>query len=80
MDIKVLGPGCARCEQLKKDVDHVLAEMGVTANVAKLKDVKAIMAYNIMQTPALVINDKVKVFGRVPSKADIKRYISEEMD
>ena len=79
MDIKVLGPGCARCEQLGKDVINVLAEMDIAANVEKVKDVKAIMAYNIMQTPALVINDKVKVFGRVPSKSDIKKYIKEEL-
>lgn len=80
MNIKVLGPGCSRCEQLAKDVINVLADMNVTANVEKVKDVKAIMTYNIMQTPALVINDKVKVFGRVPKKEDIKKYIKEEME
>lgn len=78
MDIKVLGQGCARCNQLEMDVINVLAEMDVAANVMKVKDVKEIMAYNVMSTPALVINDKVKVFGRVPRKEDIKRYIEEE--
>lgn len=79
MDIKVLGPGCARCEQLEKDVRNVLAEMKVAANLEKVKDIQKIMSYNIMQTPALVINEKVKVFGKVPKKEDIKRYIQEEL-
>jgi len=79
MDIKVLGPGCSRCEQLSKDVNSVLSEMGVAANLEKVKDIQKIMAYNIMQTPALVINEKVKVFGKVPKKEDIKRYIQEEL-
>ncbi len=79
MDIKVLGPGCKRCEQLEKEVRNVLAEMDVSANLEKVKDIQKIMAYNIMQTPALVINEKVKVFGKVPKKEDLKRYIEEEL-
>lgn len=79
MDIKVLGPGCAKCEQLEKEVRNVLAEMNVAANFEKVKDFQKIMSYNIMQTPALVINEKVKVFGKVPKKEDIKRYIEEEL-
>lgn len=79
MDIKVLGPGCSRCEQLEKEVINTLAEMDVAANVHKVKDIKEIMSYKIMQTPALVINDKVKVFGKVPKKDEIKKYIQEEL-
>lgn len=79
MDIKVLGPGCSRCEQLAKEVSSVLSEMNVAANLEKVKDIQKIMSYNIMQTPALVINEKVKVFGKVPKKEDIKRYIQEEL-
>lgn len=80
MDIKVLGPGCAKCEKLEKEVRNVLAEMDVTANLEKVKEFQKIMSYNIMQTPALVINEKVKVFGKVPKKEDIKRYIEEELN
>lgn len=79
MDIKVLGPGCAKCEQLEKDVRSVLAEMDIAANLEKVKEFQKIMSYNIMQTPALVINEKVKVFGKVPKTEDIKRYIEEEL-
>jgi len=79
VDIKVLGPGCAKCEQLEKDVRNVLTEMNVAASLEKVKDIQKIMSYNIMQTPALVINEKVKVFGKVPKKEDIKRYIEEEL-
>lgn len=79
MDIKVLGPGCSKCEQLEKEVISVVAEMAIEANVKKVKDIKEIMSYNIMQTPALVINDKVKVFGKVPKKDEIKKYIKEEL-
>ncbi|MEN6348973.1 MAG: thioredoxin family protein [Syntrophomonas sp.] len=79
MDIKVLGPGCKKCEQLEKEVRNVLTEMDITANLEKVKEIQKIMSYNIMQTPALVINEKVKVFGKVPKKEDIKRYIEEEL-
>lgn len=79
LDIKVLGPGCSRCQQLEKDVVNVLADMNVTANVQKVKDIQSIMSYKIMSTPALVINEKVKVFGKVPKKDEIKKYIQEEL-
>jgi len=79
MDIKVLGAGCARCEQLEKEVHTALAEMNIAANLEKVKDIQKILSYNVMQTPALVINEKVKVFGRVPKKEEIKRYIGEEL-
>lgn len=78
MEIKVLGPGCARCENLEKEVRNALAEMDVSADLQKIKDIQQIMAYKIMATPALVINDKVKVSGRVPKKDEIKKYIQEE--
>lgn len=79
MDIKVLGIGCSRCHQLEMNVFNVLAEMNVDANLDKVEDVKQIMAYKVMGTPALVINGKVKVAGRVPNPAEIKRYITEEL-
>ncbi|MGE5372991.1 MAG: thioredoxin family protein [Solirubrobacterales bacterium] len=79
MEIKVLGTGCARCRQLEKDVTAVLASLDVEAAVEKVQDIQKIMAYNVMSTPALVINEKVKVFGRVPSRSDLSRYIREEL-
>ncbi|MGE5416510.1 MAG: thioredoxin family protein [Acidobacteriota bacterium] len=78
MEIKVLGTGCARCEQLEKEVFNALAELDLAADVEKVKDIKKIMAYKVMSTPALVINDKVKVTGRVPKRDELKKLISEE--
>jgi len=79
MEIKVLGPGCSRCENLEKEVRNALAELDVAADLKKVKDIQQIMAYKIMSTPALVINDKLKVAGRVPKRDEIKKYIQEEM-
>jgi len=79
MEIKVLGPGCSRCANLEKEVRNALAELDVAADIEKVKDIQQIMAFKIMSTPALVINDKVKVAGRVPKKDEIKKYIQEEM-
>ncbi|MDH7498072.1 MAG: thioredoxin family protein, partial [Syntrophomonadaceae bacterium] len=58
MDIKVLGPGCARCKQLEQQVYNVLAEMDVAANVEKVEDIQKIISYRVMSTPALVVNGK----------------------
>jgi len=79
MEIKVLGPGCLRCQNLEKEVRNALAELDVAANVEKVKDIQQIMAYKIMSTPGLVINEKVKVTGRVPKKDEIIKYIQEEI-
>ncbi|NMC26742.1 MAG: thioredoxin family protein [Syntrophomonadaceae bacterium] len=79
MEIKVLGPGCSRCESLEKEVRNALAELDVAADLKKVKDIQQMMAYKILATPALVINDKVKVTGRVPKREEIKKYIQEEL-
>lgn len=80
MEIKVLGPGCSRCESLNKEVQSALAELNVPADVQKVKDIQQIMAYKIMATPALVIDDQVKVSGRVPKRAEIIKYIQEALE
>lgn len=79
MDIKVLGTGCAKCKKLEKEVYNVLAEMDVAADIEKVEEIDRIMSYKVMMTPALVINDKVKVFGKVPKKDELEKYIKEEM-
>jgi small redox-active disulfide protein 2 len=79
MNIKILGGCCGNCEKLKKMTEEIIKEMGVTANIQKVEDIKIIMGYGVMSTPALVINEKVKVSGKVPSKDDVKRYFEEEM-
>jgi small redox-active disulfide protein 2 len=78
MKIRILGPGCPRCREVEKRTINVLAEMNVAPDVQKVTDIKEIMGYNILATPGLVINDKVKCSGRIPSKEEIKKWIEEE--
>ncbi len=79
MNIKVLGPGCAKCVQLEKLVDEVVREMGITDPVKRISDMKEIMKYPILMTPALVINEELIISGKVPSKADVTRYITSAL-
>jgi len=79
MNIKILGPGCLNCKKLYQVVIDAVKEMNLDANIEKVEDIKRIMGYGVMRTPALVINEKVKVFGRVSSKDEVKKYIEEEM-
>jgi small redox-active disulfide protein 2 len=76
MDIKVLGPGCARCHALDKLVREVVKEMGIEARVDYIQDMKKILEYPILTTPGLVINEEVVCSGRVPSKAEITQMIN----
>ncbi len=75
MDIKVLGVGCARCRELEKRTKTALADLGVAAEVQKVTEIKDIMAFKVMGTPALVVDDRVVSSGRVPSVAEIKEWI-----
>ncbi len=79
MNIKILGPGCVNCEKLEQQTVNALAELGVAADVVKVTDLNKIMEYDVMTTPGLVINDTVKVFGRVPRPQEIKKWIQEEL-
>lgn len=75
MKIEILGTGCAKCHKLDELVRAALRETGVEAEVSKVEDIKKIMGYGVMTTPALVIDGKVKVAGKVPSAEDIKQLI-----
>jgi small redox-active disulfide protein 2 len=75
MNIKVLGTGCPRCKTLEKATRDVVAEMGIEANIVKEEDIMKIMEYGILHTPALVINEKVVMSGRVPSSGEIRNLI-----
>jgi len=79
MEIKILGPGCPRCNEVEKRTKNALAELAVAADVQKVTDFNKIAEYRIFATPGLVINGKVKVSGRIPSLDEIKRWIQEEM-
>jgi small redox-active disulfide protein 2 len=79
MEIKVLGGGCANCKRLEKITQQALAELGVEATVTKVTDFSEIMAYEILTTPGLVIDEKVVSSGRVPSKAEVTSMITSAL-
>lgn len=77
MEIKILGTGCPNCKTLEKGVNIAVAEMKIDAKVEKIEDIQKIMAYGIMRTPGLVINEKVVLSGRVPSVTELKEIIAK---
>lgn len=78
MEIKILGTGCTNCKKLEANAKEAVKELNLEAKVTKVEDIKDIMKYGVMRTPALVINEKVKMYGKVSTVLDIKKYISEE--
>lgn len=79
MDIKVLGTGCAKCKNLEKYVREALAELDVEATVEKITDLEKISDYGVLLTPALVIDEVVKVSGRLPNKNEVKGIIQGQI-
>lgn len=77
LEIKVLGPGCARCEKLEKEVMEVMSEMALPGDVEHVRNVKEIGRYGVMGTPALVVNGKVVCVGEVPPKEKIEKWLTE---
>jgi small redox-active disulfide protein 2 len=75
MEIKVLGTGCPNCKRLDKLTRQAVAELGVDATVVKVEDLDQILAYDILSTPALVIDENVVVSGRVPRKNEIAAWL-----
>ncbi len=77
INIKILGAGCSKCDTLEKLILKVVRENHFNAEIVKVGDIMQIMNYHILSTPALVINEKVAVSGRVPSESEIKSLIEE---
>jgi len=77
MEIKILGTGCSKCKTLEKLTRDVVSKNGIDATITKVEDIMEIMKYNIMTTPALVIDGKVVVKGRVPSAEEIKHLFTK---
>jgi len=77
MEIKILGTACSNCKALEKSVNIAVSEMKIDVKVEKVEDIQKIMAYGIMRTPGLVINEKVVVSGRVPSVSELKEMIAK---
>ena len=77
LEIRILGPGCARCDMMMKEVMSVLSETGLAANVEHVTDVREIVRYGVMGSPALVISGRVVSVGQVPERGKIKKWIAE---
>ena len=76
MEIKVLGPGCLKCEQTEKNVKEAVQESGVDAKIEKVTDVLEIAKYGVFGTPAVVVDGEVKSVGKIPDKDEILTWIN----
>ena len=78
MEIKVLGPGCPKCEATEKNVREAVTEAGLDAQVEKVTDVMEIAKYGVFGTPAVVVDGEVKSVGKIPGKDEIKAWIEKQ--
>jgi small redox-active disulfide protein 2 len=76
MEIKILGAGCSKCKTLEELTRKVVKDNGIDASITKVEDIVEIMKFNIMTTPALVVNNKVVSKGRVPSVNEVKQFLT----
>jgi small redox-active disulfide protein 2 len=76
MIIKILGTGCAKCMQLEKNAKEAVKELGIDAKIEEVKDITKILEYPILTTPGLVIDEEVVCSGKIPSKEEVKKYIT----
>ena len=76
MEIRILGTGCAKCHKLEEETRLAAEEMQLDCNIEKVTDLKDIMSYGVMLTPALVVDGTVKVVGKVPPRAEIKELLT----
>jgi len=79
MEIKILGGGCPRCEKLEQTAREAAQTLGVDAEFIKVKKMNEIMQYDILETPALVIDEKVKSSGRIPAKEEIMEWMRDDL-
>ena len=75
MAVQVLGPGCAKCKTTFQVIEKVIKENNLDVKLTKVDDIMEMMSYNIMTTPAVVVDDEVKMKGQVPSESDVKRLL-----
>ena len=80
LTIKVLGSGCANCKKLEVIAHQVVDQLGMEAKIVKVTEYPDIMAYNIMSTPGLVINEKVVSTGRIPTPAEVTTWLADALE
>jgi small redox-active disulfide protein 2 len=74
--VKVLGPGCAKCKTTYNNVLEAIKQLGIEADVTKIEDIEEMMKYNVLTTPVLMIDDVIKVKGRVADINEIKQLLT----
>lgn len=80
LTIKILGSGCANCKRVEQIAHKVITDMGIEAEVIKVTDYNDIMAYNVLSTPGLVINEKVVSTGRIPTPAEVTTWLANALE
>lgn len=75
--IKVLGPGCPKCKTTFQNVEKALQQLGIEAELIKIEDIEEMMRYNVLTTPVLMIDDVVKVKGRIAQIDEIKDFLKQ---
>ena len=75
MEVKVLGPGCSKCKQAYKVVEKVIADNNLDVTLTKIEDITEIMNYNVISSPAVVVDEVVKIKGHVPSEEEVKKAL-----
>ncbi len=77
MDIAILGTGCPKCRQTAEIVRQAVEQTGVSATIRKIEDIREIMKFRVLMTPAVAIDGDVKIFGKVPTVTEVKKFLSQ---
>ena len=77
MNVKILGMGCSNCKKLNAVAEEAVKELGIEATIEKVEDMPKIMSYGVMRTPALVIDEKVVLQGRIPTNEEMKEILQK---
>lgn len=80
LEIIIFGPGCPNCQKLEQETINACSELNIAADIQHIYDASEFVKYGVLVTPALVVNGKLKVSGRVPVRAQIKTWIKEELN
>ena len=75
MKIEILGTGCPKCKQLEENARKAVEEMKITADIKKVTDLNEIIDYGVMSTPAIAVDGKIKAYGKVSDKEEIKEWL-----
>ena len=75
MIIKILGTGCTKCKKLEENTRKAVNDLNINATIEKVEDIQDIMAYGVMSTPALVVDEQVKSYGKLLSPKEIAKLL-----